>query len=71
VWERPGALTTACGTGACVAVGAAHRRGLTAEKQMTVIMTAGTVEIELQEDDTVIMIGPVETCYAGYLPVFD
>ena len=24
VWERPGALTTACGTGACVAVGAAH-----------------------------------------------
>ena len=71
VWERPGALTTACGTGACVAVGAAHRRGLTAEKQMTVIMPAGTVEIELQEDDTVIMIGPVETCYAGYLPVFD
>ncbi len=71
VWERPGALTTACGTGACVAVGAAHRRGLTSEKQMTVIMPAGTVEIELQEDDTVIMTGPVETCYAGYLPVFD
>jgi diaminopimelate epimerase len=71
VWERPGALTTACGTGACVAVGAAHRRELTAEKQMTVIMPAGTVEIELQEDDTVVMIGPVETCYAGYLPVFD
>ena len=71
VWERPGALTTACGTGACAAVGAAHRRGLTAEKQMTVIMPAGTVEIELQENDTVVMIGPVETCYAGYLPVFD
>ncbi len=71
VWERPGALTTACGTGACVAVGAAHRRGLTSEKQMTVIMPAGTVEIELQDNDTVVMIGPVETCYAGYLPVFD
>ena len=28
VWERPGALTTACGTGACVAVGAAHRGDL-------------------------------------------
>ena len=70
VWERPGALTTACGTGACVAVGAAHRRGLTSEKQMTVIMPAGTVAIELQEDDTVIMTGPVEICYAGYLPVF-
>jgi len=71
VWERPGALTTACGTGACVAVGAAHRRGLTDAKRMTVIMPAGSVEIELREDDAVVMTGPVEVCYAGYLPVID
>jgi diaminopimelate epimerase len=71
VWERPGALTTACGTGACVAVGAAHRRGLTAEKQMTVIMPAGSVEIELKGDDVVVMAGPVEVCYAGFLPVIE
>jgi diaminopimelate epimerase len=71
VWERPGVLTTACGTGACAAVGAAHRRGLTAEKQMTVIMPAGSVAIELREDDTVIMTGPVEICYTGYLPVIE
>ena len=71
VWERPGALTTACGTGACVAVGAAHRRGLTNEKSMTVIMPAGSVEIELKDDGTVVMIGPVEICYTGYLPVID
>ncbi len=69
VWERPGVLTTACGTGACVAVGAAHRRGLTTEKHMTVIMPAGSVEIELREDDTVVMTGPVEVCFTGYLPV--
>jgi len=69
VWERPGVLTTACGTGACVAVAAAHRRGLTTERLMTVIMPAGSVEIELKEDGTVVMTGPVETCYAGYLPV--
>lgn len=69
VWERPGTLTTACGTGACVAVAAAHRRGLTTEKCMTVVMPAGSVEIELKEDGTVVMTGPVETCYAGYLPV--
>jgi diaminopimelate epimerase len=69
VWERPGALTTACGTGACVAVAAAHRRGLTNEKRMTVIMPAGSVEIELKEDGTVVMIGPVEVCFMGYLPV--
>ena len=71
VWERPGALTTACGTGACVAVGAAHRRGLTTEKQMKVIMPAGSVEIELRDDGTVIMTGPVEVCYTGYLPIID
>ena len=72
VWERPGALTTACGTGACVAVAAAHRRGLlTAATRMTVIMPAGSVEIELKEDDSVVMTGPVETCFSGYLPVLD
>jgi diaminopimelate epimerase len=69
VWERPGAMTSACGTGACVAVGAAHRRGLTNAKRMTVIMPAGSVEIELKEDDSVVMIGPVEICYSGYLPI--
>ena len=68
VWERPGTLTTACGTGACVAVAAAHRRGLTTENCMTVIMPAGSVEIELKESGRVVMTGPVETCYAGYLP---
>jgi diaminopimelate epimerase len=71
VWERPGALTTSCGTGACVAAGAAHRRGLTGEKKMTVIMPAGFVEIELKEDDTVVMTGPVEICYKGYLPAVE
>lgn len=69
VWERPGALTTACGTGACVAVAAAHRRGLTDANRMRVIMPAGSVEIELKDDDAVVMTGPVETCFAGYLPV--
>jgi len=27
------------------------------------------VEIDLKEDDSVVMIGPVEICYSGYLPV--
>ncbi len=67
VWERPGTLTTACGTGACVAVAAAHRRGLTHKKNMTVIMPAGSVEIELKDQDIAVMTGPVELCYVGYL----
>lgn len=71
VWERPGALTTACGTGACAAVGAAHRKGLTSARRVTVMMPAGSVDIELQEDNSVIMSGPVETCYIGFLPVME
>jgi diaminopimelate epimerase len=67
VWERPGTLTTACGTGACAAVAAAHRRGLTRKKRMTVIMPGGSVQIELKEQDLAVMTGPVEICFAGYL----
>jgi diaminopimelate epimerase len=71
VWERPGALTTACGTGACAAVGAARRRRLTEANRMTVIMPAGSMEIELKGEGEVVMIGPAEVCYTGYLPVAD
>jgi len=70
VWERPGNMTTACGSGACVAVAAAIRRGLTPEKRMKVMMPAGSVTIELKEDDIAVMTGPVEVCYSGYLPAF-
>lgn len=69
VWERPGTLTTACGSGACAAVGAAHRRGLTDEKRIKVIMPAGELIIELGEDNSVAMTGPIAVCYWGYLPI--
>ena len=68
VWERPGVLTTACGTGACAAVGADHRRGLTTSPQMTVQMPAGEVLIELTSQGTVVMTGPVAISFTGYLP---
>lgn len=68
VWERPGSLTTACGTGACAAVGAAYRRGLVTKKRIKVNMPAGSVDIELLDDGTVEMTGPVEVCYTGFLP---
>lgn len=70
VWERPGNMTTACGSGACVAVAAARRRGFISKHRMKVIMPAGSVIIELKEDGTAIMTGPVATCYGGYLPLF-
>jgi len=68
VWERPGALTTACGSGACAAVGAALRRGLTDQRAVCVIMPAGNMEIEIDENYEATMTGPVEICYAGFLP---
>lgn len=70
VWERPGTLTTACGSGACAAVGAALRRGLTTRRRIQVIMPAGSVIVEIMPDDTAIMTGPSAGCFTGYLPVF-
>jgi diaminopimelate epimerase len=69
VWERPGALTTACGSGACAAVGAALRRGYTDQKKVKVIMPAGSMVVEIGANDEATMTGPVEPCYAGYLPL--
>lgn len=68
VWERPGALTTACGSGACAAVGAAIRRGLTNQRTINVFMPAGSMEIEIDKNNLATMTGPVETSYVGYLP---
>jgi diaminopimelate epimerase len=67
VYERGAGLTTACGSGACVAVYAARARGLTDERRMTVQMPAGPVGIEITADDNAIMTGPVELCFSGYL----
>jgi diaminopimelate epimerase len=67
VYERGAGLTTACGSGACVAAYAALARGLTDSKTMTIEMPAGTVVIEITADGTAIMTGPVAYCFSGYL----
>ena len=69
VYERGAGLTTACGSGACVAVFAARARGLTSEDSMIVEMPAGEVDIELRNDGSAVMTGPVAYCFAGELPV--
>ncbi len=66
VFERGAGLTTACGSGACVAVHAAHLRGLTSNKKMTVSMPAGEILIEISDDVIATMTGPVAYCFAGY-----
>jgi diaminopimelate epimerase len=68
VWERPGILTAACGTGACAAAVAAVRRGYSEAKRFRVVMRGGTVEITLAEDGSVRMEGEVAVSFAGVLP---
>ena len=67
VYERGAGLTTACGSGACVAVYAALARGLTERKKMIVEMPAGPVGIEISDDGTAVMTGPVAFCFSGYV----
>ncbi len=67
VYERGAGLTTACGSGACAAAYAALARGLTDSKKMTIDLPAGTVEIEITDDGSAIMTGPVAYCFSGYI----
>lgn len=67
VYERPGILTTACGSGACVAARATQLRGLSSSSSIKVEMPAGSVTIELDENNNAIMTGPVAYCFSGTL----
>ena len=65
VWERGAGITKACGTAACAATVAAHRRRLTARK-VTVTLDGGDLAIEWREsDDHIVMTGPVTYEYEG------
>jgi diaminopimelate epimerase len=67
VWERGAGLTKACGTGACAALVAAARRGLTGRKA-TVALDGGDLTIEWRETDGhVLMTGPVAFEFKGEL----
>ena len=71
MWERGAGLTKACGTGACAALVAAHRRGLT-ERTATVEMDGGELTIEWRESDGhVLMTGPVAFEFNGVLQTAD
>ena len=67
VWERGAGLTKACGTGACAALVAAHRRGLIGRRAI-VELDGGELEIVWRESDGhVLMTGPVELEFSGTL----
>jgi diaminopimelate epimerase len=69
VWERGTGITLACGTGACAAVVAACRQGLT-ERKCEVILDGGKLSIEWREsDDHVLMAGPAALSFRGEMDI--
>lgn len=69
VWERGAGLTRACGTGACAALVAAARRGLTG-RTARIEVDGGDLDIAWDaETGHVFMTGPVEVERTGTLTV--
>ncbi|MCB8820533.1 diaminopimelate epimerase [Microvirga rosea] len=69
VWERPGILTRACGSGACAAVLAARRRGLTQHHRVMVDMPGGQLHVEVHDDESLTLTGTATVAFSGRLPV--
>jgi diaminopimelate epimerase len=67
VWERGAGLTRACGSGACAAVVAGHRRGL-CDRQAEVRLDGGALDIAWREDGHVLMTGPAALSFEGRFP---
>jgi diaminopimelate epimerase len=69
VWERGAGVTLACGSGACAATVAAHRRGLTGRK-VAIHMDGGMLSVDWR-DDGVWLSGPTARVFDGWLsPAF-
>ena len=64
VWERGAGITRACGSGACAAMVAAHRRGLVAER-VSVLLDGGNLDIAWSGTGSVSMTGSVALSFEG------
>jgi len=64
VWERGAGITLACGSGACAATVAGHRRNLTG-RTVEIVLDGGPLAIEWLENGHVLMTGPVATAFTG------
>ena len=67
VWERPGILTQACGSGACAALVVARRLNLTSSSRMEIAMPGGRLIVQEQTDGTLLLTGPAQVVFAGHL----
>jgi diaminopimelate epimerase len=64
VWERGAGITRACGSGACAAMVAAHRRGLV-DDRVTVTLDGGELAIAWAGSGSVRMTGPATSSFEG------
>ncbi|MBV9859773.1 MAG: diaminopimelate epimerase [Alphaproteobacteria bacterium] len=64
VWERGAGITPACGSGACAALVAAHRRGV-ADRHARVVLDGGALDVLWREDGHVVMTGPATLSFEG------
>ena len=67
VWERGAGETRASGSSACAVAAAAVRRGMVAERRITVRMAGGALTVEVREDWSILLAGPVESVCRGTL----
>jgi diaminopimelate epimerase len=67
-WERGAGLTRACGSGACAALVAAHRRGMCGRAGQ-VVLDGGILDIAWRNDGHVVMTGPATLSFEGHFPI--
>ena len=67
-WERGAGATLACGTGACASAVAAFLNGRT-DRQVSVSLPGGDLDVQYCEDGTVFMTGLAETVFEGEISV--
>jgi len=65
VWERGAGETRASGSSACAVAAAAVRRGMVSERRVEVRMPGGALHVEVRDDFSLVLRGPVEDVYRG------
>jgi diaminopimelate epimerase len=64
IWERGAGYTLASGTSSCAVVAACHRKGLV-DREVTVTMPGGDLEVTVGDDYAMRLRGPVEEVMSG------
>ncbi len=68
VWERGSGETLACGTGACAVCVAGATLGLT-ERNITLHLLGGDLQVNWQPDNHVLLTGPAEYVFTGEVKI--